>query len=71
MVFTYEDKIIIKHYREVHNWGYVKDTIHKHRSIDDFEQLKREIGKTWKAIPPETIAVLFGMHQLHYQHIYM
>ena len=36
-------------------WGYVEAAIHKHRIIDDFEQLKREIVKAWKAIPQEIV----------------
>ena len=36
-------------------WSYVETAIHKHRNVDDFEQLKREIVRAWNAIPQEVV----------------
>ena len=55
MGFSYADKIIIKHYCETYKWSYVETAIHKHRNVDDFEQLKREIVRAWNAIPQEVV----------------
>ena len=36
-------------------WGYIESAIHKHRHVTDFEELKQEIKKAWKAIPQEVV----------------
>ena len=61
MPFSYDDKIIIKHYREKYKWGrkkLMRNFPQKNWSpggLDTFLKKIDEIVKAWNAIPQEIV----------------